>query len=67
MLILKIAGSTHGLIVPILLSPQYTAQPSGERAHPAERGARGAETGQHPAGQGAQPCETGLRGAQEAA
>lgn len=48
-------------------SPQYTAQPSGERAQPAERGAGGAETGQHPAGQGAQPCEAGLRGAQEAA
>lgn len=50
-----------------VVSLQYTAQPSGERARPAERGAGGDEAGQHPAGQGAQPCEAGLRRAQEAA
>lgn len=61
------AGSAHGLMALAVVSPQYAAQPSGERACPAERGARGGETGQHPAGQGAQPRETGVRGAEEAA
>lgn len=67
MLILNPAGSTHGLMVLAVVSPQYAAQPSGERACPAERRAGGGETGQHPAGQGAQPREAGLRGAEEAA
>ena len=47
--------------------PQHAAQPSGERARPAERRAGGGETGQHPAGPRAQPREAGLRGAEEAA
>ncbi len=67
MLILYMASSAHGLMVLAVVSPQYAAQPSGERACPAERGAGGSETGQHPAGQGAQPREAGLRGAEEAA
>lgn len=67
MLILNMAGSANSLMVLAVVSPQYTAQPSGKRARPAERGAGGGETGQHPAGQGAQPRETGLRGAEEAA
>ena len=67
MLILNLTGSAHGLMVLAVVSPQYPAQPYGERARPAERRAGGGETGQHPAGQGAQPCEAGLRGAEEAA
>lgn len=67
MLILNMAGSGHGLMVHAVVSPQYAAQPSGERASPAEGGTGGGEAGQHPAGQGAQPREAGLRGAEEAA
>lgn len=67
MLILNTAGSAHGLTLLSVVSPQYAAQPSGERARPTERRAGGGETGQHPAGPGAQPREAGLRGAEEAA
>lgn len=54
------AGSAQSQMVLAVVSPQYAAQPPGERAQPAERGAGGGETRQHPAGQGAQPHETGL-------
>ena len=66
MLILSMAGSAQSQMVLAVVSPQYAAQPPGERAHPTERGAGGCETRQHPAGQGAQPHEAGLRGAEEA-